>query len=151
TNEAAQNFKLLRTPLQATTKENWEEVIPHRTDTLITGMDAFADFFVMYERHGGFRQIRISGTDGLTDPWNIPFPEPVYNFIPSRNPEYKTNVLRFTYTSLVTPNSVVDFDVKEKTWTLVKQDEIPSGYDATQYVSNAATPRHLTERLCPCR
>jgi len=135
TNENAQNFKLVRTPLPATTKENWEEVIPHRTDTLITGMDAFEDFLVLYERQGGFRQIRISGTDGLTDPWNIPFPEPVYNFIPSRNPEYKTDVLRFIYTSLVTPNSVVDFNLKEKSWTVVKQDEIPSGYDATQYVS----------------
>ena len=135
TNENAQNFKLMRTPLDATTKENWEEVIPHRTDTLITGMDAFEDFFVLYERQGGFRQIRVSGTDGLTNAWNVPFPEPVYNFIPMRNPEYKTDLLRFTYTSLVTPNSVVDFHVKEKTWTVAKQDEIPSGYDATQYIS----------------
>lgn len=138
TNEAAQNFKLMRTPLEATTKENWEEVIPHRADTLITGMDAFADFLVLYERNGGFRQIRISDTDGLTNAWNIPFPEPVYNIMPMRNPEYETDVLRFAYTSLVTPNSVIDFNVKEKTWTVVKQDEIPSGYDADQYMSERA-------------
>jgi oligopeptidase B len=68
-------------------------------------MDAFEDFLVLYERNGGFRQVRISETDGLTDAQNVPFPEPVYNFIPMRNPEYKTYVLRFTYTSLVTPNS----------------------------------------------
>ena len=138
TNEDAQNFKLMRTPLDATTKENWEEVIPHRADTLITGMDAFEDFLVLYERNGGFGQIRISGTDGLTNAWNVSFPEPVYNIVPMRNPEYKTDVLRFTYTSLVTPNSVIDFNVKEKTWTLVKQDEIPSGYDASQYISERA-------------
>jgi oligopeptidase B len=135
TNENAQNFKLMRTPLHATTIENWEEVIPHRADTLLTGMDAFQDFFVLYERHGGFPQIRVSGTDGLTDARNIPFPEPVYSFMPARNPEHATNILRFTYTSLVTPKSVIDYDVKEKTWTVVKQDEIPSGYDASQYIS----------------
>jgi oligopeptidase B len=128
----------MRTPLEATTKENWEEVIPHRVDTLITGMDAFAEFLVLYERSGGFGQIRLSGTDGLTNAWNISFPEPVYSIGPMRNPEYKTDVLRFAYTSLVTPNSVIDFSVKEKTWTVVKQDEIPSGYDASQYVSERA-------------
>ncbi len=135
TNENAQNFKLMRAPLDATTRENWEEVGPHRADTLITGMDTFEDFLVLYERNGGFRQIRISETDGLTDARNVSFPEPVYNFISMRNPEYKTDVLRFTYTSLVTPNSVIDFNVKTKLWTVVKQDEIPSGYDADQYVS----------------
>jgi len=138
TNEDAQNFKLMRTALDATTKENWEEVIPHRADTYITGLDAFADFLVLYERNGGFRQIRVSGTDGLTNTWHVPFPEPVYNILPMRNPEYKTDVLRFTYTSLVTPNSVIDFNVKDKTWTVVKQDEIPSGYDADQYMSERA-------------
>lgn len=138
TNEDAQNFKLMRTPLDATPKENWQEVIPHRADTLITGMDAFAEFLVLYERSGGFGQIRISGTDGLTNAWNISLPEPVYSVAPMRNPEHKTDVLRFAYTSLVTPNSVIDFSIKDKTWTVVKQDEIPSGYDANQYSSERA-------------
>lgn len=138
TNENAQNFKLMQTPLDKTTKENWREVIPHRADTLITGMDAFEDFLVLYERTGGFAQIRISGTDGLTNAWNVPLPEPVYSIVPMRNPEYITDVLRFTYSSLVTPNSVIDFNVKKKTWTVVKQDEIPSGYDASQYMSERA-------------
>jgi oligopeptidase B len=135
TNENAQNFKLMRTPLHATTRENWQEVIPQRADTLITGMDAFQDFFVLYERNGGFPQIRISDTDGLTDARNVPFPEPAYSFMPARNPEYKTDILRFYYTSLVTPKSVIDFHVNVGTWTVIKQDEIPSGYDASQYQS----------------
>jgi oligopeptidase B len=138
TNEDAQNFKLMQTPLDKTTKEHWQEVIPHRPDTLITGMDAFADFFVLYERNGGFRQIRISDTDAVSNANYVNFPEPVYNIFPMRNPEYQTDILRFTYTSLVTPKSVIDFDVKKKTWTIVKQDEIPSGYDASQYVSERA-------------
>ena len=138
TNEDAQNFKLMRTPVQATRRENWQEVLPHRPDTLLSGMDAFDDFLVLYERRGGYRQMRISATDGLTAAWNMEFPEPVYTFMPMRNPEYKTDLLRFTYTSLVTPNSVIDYNVREKTWTVVKQDEIPSGYDASQYVSERA-------------
>jgi oligopeptidase B len=138
TNENAQNFKLMQTPLDATTKENWKEVIPHRVDIFITGMDAFEDFLVLYERNGGFRQIRISSTDGISNVSYVPFPEPVYNILPMRNPEYKTDALRFTYTSLVTPNSVIDFNVKDKTWTVIKQDEIPSGYDSSQYASERA-------------
>ena len=135
TNEDAQNFKLMQTPLDRTTKDNWQEVIPHRPDTYLTGMDVFADFLVLYERKGGFKQIRISATDALSDINYVPFPEPVYNILPMRNPEHKTNTLRFAYTSLVTPKSVVDYDVQKKTWTVVKQDEIPSGYDASQYES----------------
>jgi oligopeptidase B len=138
TNEEAQNFKLMQTSLDQTTREHWQEVIPHRPDTLITGMDAFADFLVLYERNGGFKQIRISGTDAVSDVHYVNFPEPVYNIFSMRNPEYQTDILRFTYTSLVTPKSVIDYDVKKKTWTVVKQDEIPSGYDASQYVSERA-------------
>jgi len=138
TNEEAQNFKLMQTPLDKTTKEHWREVIPHRPDTLITGMDAFADFLVLYERNGGFRQIRISATDAVSDVNYVSFPEPVYNIFPMRNPEYQTDILRFTYTSLITPKSVIDYDTKKKTWTVVKQDQIPSGYDATRYISERA-------------
>jgi len=138
TNEEAQNFKLMQTPLDKTTKEHWQEVLPHRADTFITGMDAFAGFLVLYERNGGFRQIRVSATDALRDVHYIDFPEPVYNIFPNRNPEYQTDILRFTYTSLVTPKSVIDYDVKKKTWTVIKQDEIPSGYDAGLYVSERA-------------
>ena len=138
TNEDAQNFKLMRTSLDKTTKEHWQEVIHHSADTLITGMDAFADFLVLYERNGGFRQIRISATDAVSDVNYVNFPEPVYNIFPMRNPEYHSDILRFTYTSLITPKSVIDYDVKKKTWTVVKQDEIPSGYDASHYISERA-------------
>ena len=138
TNEDAQNFKLMQTSLDKTTREHWQEVIHHRADTLITGMDAFADFFVLYERNGGFRQIRISATDAVSDVNYVNFPEPVYNIFPMRNPEFHSDILRFTYTSLITPKSVIDYDVKKKTWTVVKQDEIPSGYDASHYISERA-------------
>ena len=135
TNENAQNFKLMQTPLDQTTRDNWQEVIPHRTDTYLTGINYFANFLVLYERKGGFKQIRLSNTDAVNNVNYIPFPEPVYNILPMRNPEYKMDTLRFAYTSLVTPKSVIDYDINTKTWTVVKQDEIPSGYDASQYES----------------
>jgi len=135
TNENARNFKLMQTPLDQTTKENWQEVIPHREDVYLTGMDVFEEHIVLYERRGGFKQIRISQTDALSDAHYVEFPEPVYNILPHNNPEYKTDILRFTYTSLITPKSVVDYNVQTKTWTVVKQDEIPSGYDPAQYES----------------
>ena len=138
TNEDAQNFKLMQTALDKTTKEHWQEVLPHRADTFITGMDAFADFLVLYERNGGFRQIRLSATDAVNNVHYVNFPEPVYNVFPMRNPEYQTDILRFTYTSLITPKSVIDYDANKQTWTVVKQDEIPSGYDAGLYVSERA-------------
>ncbi len=138
TNEEALNFKLMETPVEATSRENWREVIPHRPETLITGLDAFADFLVLYERQGGFKQIRISDPDGLGHVRYVAFPEPVYNVLRMRNPEYRTDKLRFTYTSPVTPNSVIDYDVHRQTWEVIKQDEIPSGYDPGEYVSERA-------------
>ncbi len=143
TNEDAQNFRLMETPVNATSRENWREVIPHRADVLITGMDAFEDFLALYERKDGFRQIRLSAPDGRSGVRYVNFPEPVYTFYPTRNPEYKTKILRFIYTSLVTPNSVIDYHVDTGQWEIKKQDEIPSGYDASQYISErmyAAAP-----------
>ncbi len=135
TNENAQNFKLMETPVNATAKENWREVIPHRPDTLITGMDAFENFIALYERKDGFRQIRISAPDGRNNVRYITFPEPAYTFYPARNPEYKADALRFVYMSLITPNSVIDYHVGTNQWETKKQDEIPSGYDPGQYIS----------------
>lgn len=132
TNEDAENFKLLVAPTANPAERR--ELIPHRPDVLIDGVDAFADYLVVYERRGGLQQIRISRPDG-SDVRYVPFPEPVYSFAPSENPEYESDALRFTYSSLVTPRSVVDYHMAEGRWELLKQDEIPSGYDPSQYHS----------------
>jgi len=134
-NENAQNFKLLETPLEATLRQNWREVLPHRDDVLIQGADAFQNYLVLYERKGGLKQIRISGPDGLGDVRYVPFPEPVYDLRPATNPEFNTQKVRFNYSSLITPNSVIDFHMDVGTWELMKQEEIPSGHDPSQYVS----------------
>jgi len=135
TNENATNFKLMETPEHATSPENWREVIPHRNDVFIEGVAAFQDHLVLFERREGLKQIRISDADGRTGVYQIAFPDPVYDVRPEENPEFKTNVVRFTYSSLISPNSVIDFHMETHEWELRKRQEIPSGYDPSAYVT----------------
>jgi oligopeptidase B len=129
TNLEAQNFRLMKTPVGATGLENWREVVPHRADTLLEDVQAFENHLALYERRDGLRQIRLSDADGVSRARYVQFPEPVYTYYQAGNPEFATGVLRFHYTSLVTPKSVIDFDMEKDDWQVVKQDEIPSGYD----------------------
>ena len=134
-NDNAKNFKLSVTTVDQPEKDNWREVIPHRADVLVDGVDTFEDFIVVTERKGGLKQLRISGSDGLENAHYVHFPEPAYNVYLEANPEFKTDHLRFKYSSLITPNSVIDYRIATGEWELKKEDEIPSGYDKTQYVS----------------
>jgi len=134
-NENALNFKLMQTPVEATQHEHWQEVIPHRKDVLIQGINAFQNHLVLYERKGGLKQIRISNPDGTSDVKYVPFPEPVYNLYPAKNPEFNTQRLRFDYSSLITPESAIDFHMDSQKWELIKQEEIPSGHDPSKYVT----------------
>ena len=134
-NDNAKNFKLSVTTVDQPEKDNWREVIPHRADVLVDGVDTFEDFIVVTERKGGLKQLRISGSDGLENAHYVHFPEPAYNVYLEANPEFKTDRLRFKYSSLITPNSVIDYRIATGEWELKKEDEIPSGYDKTQYVS----------------
>jgi oligopeptidase B len=135
TNEKAQNFRLMATPVSATAHKNWREMIPHRADVLIEGAAAFAGNLVLFERRDGLEQIRISSADGLSNVRYVPFPEPVYSIDPLANPEFTTNLVRFTYSSPITPNSVIDFHMDTGAWEMKKQDEIPSGHDPAQYTT----------------
>ncbi len=135
TNENAQNFKLMKTPASTTSHENWVEVIPHRQDVTIEGLDAFSSHLVIAERQGGFRQLRISAPDAVSNIRYISFPEPVYSFYAHKNPEFDSDTYRITYSSLVTPNSVIDYHIPTGQWQVKKQDEIPSGYDPSQFTS----------------
>ena len=134
-NDNAKNFKLSVATVETPQKEYWQEVIPHRADVLVDGVDTFEDFIVVTERKGGLKQLRISDADGLGNVRYIQFPEPAYNVYLLANPEFKTNLLRLYYSSLITPNSTIDYHVDSGEWELKKEDEIPSGYDKTQYAS----------------
>ncbi|MEJ5225356.1 MAG: S9 family peptidase [Anaerolineales bacterium] len=135
TNDAAENFRLVALPVDAAGWEHFTDVVPHRADVLVEGVEAFANFLVLRERQGGLRQLRLSAPDGVSQVRTIPMPEAVYNILPEDNPEFETDLFRFRYTSLVTPMSVIDYDTAADRWILRKQDEIPSGYDASQFVT----------------
>ncbi|HLO14587.1 MAG TPA: S9 family peptidase, partial [Anaerolineales bacterium] len=132
TNDQAENFKLVKASVS--TPQNWEEVIPHREDVLIDYVDTFKDYLVLYERRNGLRQIRISTFGTMSNVRYIEFPEPAYSVELESNPEFDTSVLRFTYSSPITPHSVIDYHMDTGQWELVKQD-IPSGYDRSQYMT----------------
>ena len=134
TNDEAQNFKVMIAPISTPSKAHWREWLAHRPTVLVDGVDAFADYVVVYERENGSGQIRICQPDG-SNSRSVQFPEPVYSFDAGPNEQWHTNTLRFTYTSLVTPKSVVDYGMADGSWTVRKQDEIPSGYDGALYVS----------------
>ena len=134
TNDRAKNFRLMRTAVNNPSSENWHEVIPARAAVTIEGVDSFRDHIVVYERERGLEQICIRDSDGALSHY-IDFPEPVYSVGATGNAEYKTNLLRFNYTSLVTPASVFDYNVQTRTRELKKQYEVRGGYDASQYKS----------------
>lgn len=134
-NENAQNFKLMRTPVKHPGKSNWIEVLPHRPDVLIEEVEAFADHLVLIERKNGLGQVRLSAPDGVSEVKYVSFPEPTYMVMLEKNPEFKSPQLRINYTSLVTPLSTVDVNMDTLAWQVQKEQQIPSGYDKTDFVS----------------
>ncbi|MDX2161206.1 MAG: S9 family peptidase [bacterium] len=133
TNENAENFKLMAAPAADPAKANWREVIPHRADTLIESCQAFRDTLVLVERRDGLQQIRLSAPDAVTNVRYIAFPESVYMFRLDANPLYDQPALRLMYASPITPQSTVEVDLASGAWDVKKRQEIPSGYDASQY------------------
>jgi len=133
TNLEAQNFRLMECPEFDTTRENWKEVIPHRESVLIEDVDLFNDFLVISERVEGITQLRIRPWVGKEH--YIDFGEKSFMAYTSINMNFNTQVLRLGYTSLTTPNSVFDYDMRDKKMTLLKEQEIVGGYDKTKYQS----------------
>ena len=134
TNDSAPNFRLVQTPVSSPSKGNWSPVLPYRPDIKLDETDAFRSHLVVYERQAGLRQIRVVDL-ATTEEHLVPFPEPVYTFGAHENPEFETTLLRFSYTSLVTPTSVIEYDMRERTWTVRKQTEVLGGYDPSLYRS----------------
>src|SRR5205807_22285 len=111
---------------------HWTDWLPHRDSVFVENLDAFKDFVVVSERSGGLRRLRV--TDLRTNRSHyVTFPEVAYGVFPAGNPEFDTGTFRFSYSSLVTPSSVYDYDLRSRARVLKKRQEIPSGYDGGQY------------------
>lgn len=123
TNLDAKNFKLMKTPVSATSKENWTEVIPHREDVLLEGIEIFKNFLVVSERKNGLTELRVIKWNDQSEHY-IQFNDPAYLAYTSTNPEFDTDVLRYGYTSLTTPNSTFDYNMNTREQELLKQQEI---------------------------
>ncbi len=133
TNEDAENFKLLKTPVSDIKKENWSVVIPESDTIILDGVEAFKNYLVVYERINGLKEILV--IDLHNDKRHlIDFPEAVYTVWPGRNPEFDSDTLRFNYTSLITPYSVFDYNMKTHKRILKKRYEV-RGYNPEEYQS----------------
>lgn len=134
TNDGAKSFRLMQAPVRNPSRANWKEIIPERPGVTILGTEAFLNYLVILERENGLIRMRIRKFQGGSEHY-VDFPEPVYSALPTQNAEYKTSLLRFNYTSLVTPSSVYDYDMDSRRRELKKQQEVLGGYDPAQYSS----------------
>ena len=134
TNDKGRTFRLVSAPVNSPGKENWKEVLPVRPDVMLNSIEVFQDFYVLVERENGLPQLTVVNF-ASGDKRRIAYSEPVYTASPQTNREYKTGKFRYSYQSLVTPASVLDYDVEKHASTLLKQTEVPGGYDATKYQS----------------
>ena len=134
TNQNAINFKLMRTPIKTPGAGPWEEVIAHRPDVKLDGVDAFAHHLAIYERENGLKKLRIRQMSDNQEHY-VSFPESVYTYRATNNEEFFADTIRYNYTSLVTPNSVFDYNMTTKQSELKKQDEVLGGYDPSRYTT----------------
>jgi len=148
TNHNAPNYKLVKTPLSSTGIENWEDVIHHRGDTLLEQIDAFEDFIVLQERRNGLSQLRISQADGVSGVHYVKFPDPTYEVFTDNNPNFKSDVIRIKYSSLITPPLTVNIHMDSGAWDELKEDEM-GGYDKSQYVTEYIQAKAEDGKLVP--
>jgi len=139
TNDNGRNFRLVTVPVDAPQRENWAERIPHRNDVMLEEIDLFSSFYIACERSDGLprmRSVRFIGVGPLTDGGGeIAFPEPAYSAHPHINRMSDTPTFRYAYQSLVTPSSVYEYDPENGASKLLKQVEVPGGFDRTLYAS----------------
>ncbi len=133
TNRDALNFRLMQTPLHHTSDEHWTEIIAHREDVLLEGIDVFKNFLVLSERKAGITQLRIISKSGSEH--YIAFDEEAYVAFSSINPEFDADLLRISYQSMTTPNSTYDYHMATRERTLLKQQEVLGDFEIANYSS----------------
>jgi len=132
--DKATNFKLMKTPENATAKENWKDVISHRKDVLLEDIEIFRNYLVVEERSNGLNHIRIMPWNGEGE-YYLPFGSETYSANTTTNVDFDTDILRYSYQSLATPSSVIDFNMKTKEKEIKKERQVLGGtFDKNNYV-----------------
>jgi oligopeptidase B len=132
--DSSSNFKLMRTAEGKTLRKNWMDVIPHRKDVLLEGFELFDNFLVARERMKGLNNLRIMNLDDNSE-YYIDFGEETYTAAIGTNPNSDTEILRYNYSSLTTPASVIDYNMRTKEKKIMKEEEILGGFDKSNYES----------------
>lgn len=134
TNKGAKNFRVVTAPVSNPSQANWKELVAHRPEVKIEDIDLFANHLVLSEWENGLEQLEIH--DFQTNKRHrVKFPEPVYSAAIAQNREFASPVVRYNYQSLVTPSSVFDYDMNTRKATLLKETEVPGGFDKNNYKS----------------
>ena len=130
----ATNFKLMKTPEDKTSKENWVDLIPHREEVLLEGIDIFKEYLVVSERFDGLNKIRIMPWNGGEE-YYLPFEIETYTAYTTTNIDFDTEILRYGYQSMATPSSIIDFNMRTKEKTILKEQEVLGGkFDKNNYI-----------------
>jgi oligopeptidase B len=136
--DSANNFKLVTAPVKEPDRKNWKEIVSNRVDVMLSGVDVFRDFMVVYERENGLQTMRVQNMSS-GEAFPITFDEPAYSYSIGggllANHDFNATKLRFSYESMVTPPTVYDYDMVSRTKAMRKQKEIPGGYDPGAYQS----------------
>ena len=133
--DASINFKLVKTPVDATEMEHWQDVVPHREDVLLEDVDLFREYLVLSERSNGLSRFKITRWDG-TNSYYLPFDNETYTAFTGTNPDFDTEILRYSYNSLTTPTQVVDFNMRTREKTIMKELQVLGGkFSKDNYVS----------------
>ena len=131
--DEADNFKLMKTPEYKTNKKYWVDIIPHREAVLLEDIEVFKEYLVLEERVNGLVRMRIIPNNGEAE-YYLPFESETYSAYTGSNIDFDTNILRYSYQSLTTPSSVIDFDMKTKTKTIKKEQQVLGGkFDKNNY------------------
>jgi oligopeptidase B len=131
-NDTGRNFRLVKAPVADPRSQNWQEVVPHRANVMLDDTDFFKNYYVLSERENGLPQIRVTDLRS-GESRRIEFPEPAYASYGYTNREYDTSKFRYGYQSFITPRSVFEYDMASGKSSLLKQREVPGGYDRARY------------------
>jgi oligopeptidase B len=131
-NDTGRNYRLVKASVSDPGSRNWQEVLAHDSGVMLDDMDFFKNYYVLYERENGLPQIRVTDLHSGQSR-RIEFPEPAYSASSYINRVYDTNEFRYGYESAITPESVYAYDMEKGTSTLLKQKEVPGGYDRARY------------------